>query len=82
MAKKTGGDTRYRCGNRDFVQRRVHGLHKEVIKLSAEEKIDVVFCDDSSVPTMPEETPEQAATWVAEREQFIERCRSFLQETT
>ena len=47
----------------------------------SEKKIDVVFCDDSSVPNMPEETPEQAATWAVEREQFIERCQAMLNET-
>lgn len=29
--------------------------------------IDVIFCDDSSVPDMPEETPEQAAIWAEEK---------------
>ena len=44
-------------------------------------QIDVVFCDDSSVPDMPEETAEQAAAWAAEKDQFVEKCRAYLNET-
>ena len=49
--------------------------------MSKDGQIDVVFCDDSSVPDMPEETAEQAAAWAAEKDQLVEKCRAYLNET-
>ena len=40
--------------------------------------IDVVFSDDSNMPNMPIETPEQAAAWTAEKEDIKRECRKYL----
>ena len=41
--------------------------------MNEERGIDVVFCDDTRMPDMPEETPEQAAIWAEEKKQLVER---------
>ena len=43
--------------------------------------IDVVFCDDSRMPDMPQETPEQAAMWESEKKQLTEKYCNLLNET-
>ncbi len=43
--------------------------------------IDVIFSDDSNMPNMPVETPEQAAEWALEKEAIKEECRAYLVDT-